>query len=139
MANTDAGMPTAERGKGERGGLVPILKGFDSLKNEFAEFKKRMDVIEKQVMQTNGKVQGVLAGAIVECTECEGILQAEKFPKHWLRMHAKPKIEEKEIPIKHERFVEMLEELTKDRKFKPEEANLVKRIHEHMVKKEWLK
>ena len=107
MTNAEASTTTAERGKGERGGLVPILKGFDAIKHEFAEFKKRIDEIEKQQLQTNGKVQGVLAGAIVECPECEGLLQAEKFPKHWLKLHA-PKSEPAEMT--HAEFVKIFDE-----------------------------
>lgn len=99
-------MANAERRKGERGGLVPIMKGFDALKQEFAEVKRRMDEIEKQMSNTGGKVEGILSsGTFVECPECEGLLQAEKFPKHWLKMHSRSKTEKILCPACGENWI----------------------------------
>lgn len=111
----------AEPRKGERGGLVPVMKGFDALKKEFAELKERFEEMEKQLAGTSGKVEGVLAGALVECSECESLIQAEKYPKHWMKMHAPEPPE-----ISHAKMMEIFDNAVREycNKRQPKELDL---------------
>ena len=111
------------------------------MKQEFAEFKERVDEIEKQLSQTTGRVEGVLnTGALVECSACQALVRAGQFPTHWIQLHSPPpEVKKEEIPLNAERFEETMKELTKEKKWTPEEVEAVKRVYEYMVSKKWVK
>ena len=83
------------------GGIVPIMKSIASIKVQLADLEARVSELEdgKGVIErTEGRVEGLMKGfgkALVTCEDCDAVVQADKFPRHWLRLHA-PTSPEKE-------------------------------------------
>jgi hypothetical protein len=73
--------------KKERGGLVPIMKGFAEIKQEFAEIKQKVAEIEQKLNATNGKVEGVLTSSLTKCPECQSYVVMKDFGEHYIKMH----------------------------------------------------
>ena len=114
----------------------------EKLANDFKSFR---DSISKTIESLRPEER-------VPCPGCETPVPKSKLPEIEDRLRKnytktervvervpEVKVETREVPLKHEHFAEMMEDLTKEKKFSPEQVEAVKKIHDYMAGKEWMK
>lgn len=122
---------------------------------EFHALPKRIEELGDKVGDLFGKfgdltksLESLRPEERVPCPGCETLVPKSKLPEieeKMAKQYTKTermvervpevKVETKEVPIKHERFAEMMGDLTKDGKWKTEEVDAAKRIHDYMIEK----
>jgi len=75
--------------KKERGGLVPVMKGFAALKQEFEILKQKVAEIEQKTCRTDAKIDGILTSTLGKCPECNAYIDIKEYGQHYIKMHVK--------------------------------------------------